>query len=151
MCRRALEGLIAIFKGYSRADFLSMITQHVSISHNTNRTGFSLVEIMIVCGIVGLLAAIAIPHFLRHRAFANKNSCIENLRQIAAAKSVWAQEKNKGNAHIPAEADLFGATNYIREKPSCPGGGADYMTTIGTVGEAPKCSLATAEGHVLTQ
>jgi len=127
-----------------------MIIKHISHTDTTNRQGFTLVEIMIVCGIVGLLAAIAIPHFLRHRAFANKNSCIENLRQIAAAKSVWAQEKNKGNAHIPAEADLFGATNYIREKPSCPGGGADYMVTIGTVGEAPKCSLA-AEGHVLTQ
>ena len=123
---------------------------HTSFTHNAERNGFTLVEIMIVVAIVGLLSAIAVPHFLRHREFANKNLCIDNLRQIAAAKAVWAQEKNKSNQHTPVETDLFGATNYIREKPRCPSGGADYMTTVGTVGEAPKCSLGVVYGHGLS-
>lgn len=121
----------------------------MNILLNRDAKGFTLVEIMIVAAILGLIAAIAVPHFLRHREFAHKNLCIDNLRQIAAAKAVWAQEKNKGNLHTPVETDLFGATNYIREKPRCPSGGADYITTIGTVGEAPKCSLGAGHGHVL--
>ena len=148
--RAPLGVFIAIFKGYSGADVLCMIC-NTTLKHDAKRHGFTLVEIMIVAAILGLLASIAIPHFLRHREFANRNSCIENLRQIAAAKAVWAQEKNKGNSHTPVESDLFGATNYIREKPRCPSGGADYVTTIGTVGEPPKCSFGVTSGHVLTQ
>ena len=120
-----------------------------SFSRHAKRNGFTLVEIMIVASILGLLAAVSVPMFLRHRAYANRNICIENLRQIAAAKAVWAQEKNKSNMHTPVESDLFGATNYVKEKPRCPGGGADYMTTIGNVGELPKCSLGVDLGHIL--
>jgi len=127
-----------------------MITSS-SFNRSAESKGFTLVEIMIVVGIVGLLAAVAVPQFLRHREFARKNTCIENLRQIAAAKAVWAQEKNKSNSHTPTDTDLFGSTNYIKDKPSCPSGGADYITTVGTVGELPKCSFATGYGHVLPQ
>jgi prepilin-type N-terminal cleavage/methylation domain-containing protein len=52
--------------------------------HRTH--GFTLVEIMIVVAIIGLLASIAIPNFVKARATSQKNGCINNLRQIDGAK-----------------------------------------------------------------
>ncbi len=60
----------------------------------TNRkAGFTLVEIMIVVAIIGLLAAIAIPNFVKARQTAQSNACLNNLRIVDAAKQQWALEK----------------------------------------------------------
>jgi prepilin-type N-terminal cleavage/methylation domain-containing protein len=66
---------------------------------NTSRTaGFTLVEIMIVVAIIGLLAAIAIPNFVRARATSQANACINNMRQIDGAIQQWALENGKQSA-----------------------------------------------------
>src|ERR1035437_9506868 len=47
--------------------------------------GFTLVEIMIVVALIGLLAAIAMPSWVRARTTSQTNACINNLRQIFGA------------------------------------------------------------------
>src|SRR5204862_7503566 len=74
------------------------------------KAGFTLVEIMIVVAIIGLLAAIAIPNFVKARENAQLNSILNNLRIIDGAKDQWALENKKGTGDT---ADWTTATTGI--------------------------------------
>ena len=78
----------------------------------TNKTaGFTLVEIMIVVAIIGLLAAIAIPNFVKARETAQLNSIFNNLRIIEGAKDQWALETKNGTG---ATTDLTVISDYLK-------------------------------------
>src|SRR3989441_5068500 len=78
----------------------------------TNKTaGFTLVEIMIVVAIIGLLAAIAIPNFVKARETAQLNSIFNNLRIIEGAKDQWALESKNGTG---ATTDLTIISDYLK-------------------------------------
>jgi prepilin-type N-terminal cleavage/methylation domain-containing protein len=113
----------------------------------SRKSGFTLVEIMIVVAIIGLLAAIAIPNFVRARTTSQMNACINNLRQIDGAKQQWALENKKVDTDSPVITDI---SPYMRNSVTCPAQSAtDFATsyTMGTVATKPVCNIVTT--HVL--
>jgi hypothetical protein len=108
-----------------------LITGYVSI-------GFSIL-------LLPMLAAIAIPNFVKARDTAQKNVCVNNLRAIDAAKQQWALENKKYGYEVPTEKDL---DPYIKggfASLHCP---KDGIYSINSVDVAPTCSIP---DHVLSQ
>ena len=71
-----------------------------------NEYGFTLVEIMIVVAVIGLLAAMGIPHALHAYARSQRAACISQLRQIDSAKQQWALDSGQGGGATPTEAEI---------------------------------------------
>jgi hypothetical protein len=91
---------------------------------------------------IPLMVAIAIPNFVKARDVAMQNACLNNLRQIDAAKNQWALEHQKQATDTPTESDLL---PYLKDHqfPKCPAGGS---YTIGQDSLPPTCSIT---NHVL--
>ena len=111
-----------------------------------NQAGFTLVEIGIVVAIIGLLATIATPTWVRARTSSQKSTCINNLRQIDAAKQQWALEtKQAGNA-APLFTDL---SPFLKNVVVCPAGGrnASFGSTyeINDMVTKPACQISPRE------
>ncbi len=114
----------------------------------TNRnSAFTLVEIMIVVAIIGLLAAIAIPNFIRARAKSQQNACINNLRQYDGALQQLALENRLASSATYTMADLkpYIKLNSTNGLPGCPAGG-NYIAGA-TITNAPTCDKAAAPDY----
>ncbi len=100
--------------------------------------GFTLVEIMIVVAIIGMLATLAIPNYVKSRGQAHQVSCINNLRQIDGAIQTWATETRKDGDQAVTYADI---SSYLRNAVACPAGGTSFADsyTITTVDAKPTC------------
>jgi prepilin-type N-terminal cleavage/methylation domain-containing protein len=112
----------------------------------SQKSGFTLVEIMIVVAIIGLLAAIAIPNFVKARTTSQQNACINNLRQFDGAVQEYALEHKRGSASTYVLSDLYPyiKLNSSGNLPVCPAGGTYKEGANVTVG--PTCNIS---GHVL--
>jgi prepilin-type N-terminal cleavage/methylation domain-containing protein len=94
---------------------------------NKRRGGFTLVEIMIVVAIIALLAAIAVPGFLRARKRSQASRILNDLRMIDAAVDQYAIETNRSTSFVVNTADW---TNYLKK------GSALYNTGNSLLGSA---------------
>jgi len=88
--------------------------------------------------VVGLLAAIAIPNFVKAKQQAQFQACKQNLAIIRAAKETWANENPKPDDAVPLDSDLFGPGKNLSAKPGCPAGGS-YI--LNSVKEDPSCTV----------
>src|SRR5579862_3352326 len=112
----------------------------------SRKSGFTLVEIMIVVAIIGLLAAIAIPNFVRARTTSQQNACINNLRQIDGAKQEWGTEHTVSPTARPGIAELqpYLGRGTNGSLPTCPldsKGTWDTSYTAGNLQVIPVCKI----------
>ena len=116
---------------------------------NNKRGGFTLVEIMIVVAIIALLAAIAVPNFLRSRKRSQATQVLEDLRQIDAAVDQYAIEFNKKAGITPIWDDI---QKYLKTGTRLyTSGGKDILGgsfNVGGVNSAPKVDQATYDALV---
>ena len=98
---------------------------------NRNRGGFTLVEIMIVVAIIALLAAIAVPNFLRARKRSQATRILEDLRMIDSAIDQYAIETNKTSGNAVSWSDI---QSYLKQGTQLwNSGGKDMLgNTFGT-------------------
>ena len=90
----------------------------------TRRAGFTLVEIMIVVGIITLLAALAIPGFLRARKRAQASRVKDDLRLIEAAVDQYAIETQRQPGSVVSVADW---TAYLKTETHLCTTGKDVL------------------------
>lgn len=103
--------------------------------------GFTLVEILIVVGIIGILLLVAVPNFLRAREVSRSATCIGNLQKIRTAQDVYGTALNlKRGARIDL-AQIYGTLPI----PKCPSGGT---YTLKGMREDPECSK---KEHVISR
>jgi hypothetical protein len=99
-------------------------------------TGYISIAMVVV---TAMLAAIAIPNFVKARKQAFYSVCQINLQTIQEAKEAWARDSGKADDSVPQEADLLtGSKRYLREMPQCREGGT---YTFNAVRENPTCTL----------
>ena len=108
---------------------------------NKRRGGFTLVEIMIVVAIIALLAAIAVPGFLRARKRSQASRVVNDLRLIDSAVDQYAIENNKGSGVAVGTADW---TAYMKGGSALYNTGADLFgngygpQTVDTLPKVPQ-------------
>ena len=120
----------------------------MQVTHSSRTRGFTLVEIMIVVAIIALLAAIAVPGFLRARKRAQATKILNDLRLVDSAVDQYAIETNKATG---ASVDITDWTNYMKKGTVLYNTGKDLfgddygpqtVDTLPTVPTSAKASLS---------
>ncbi len=93
--------------------------------------GFTLIELMIVIGIIALLAGVMVPNFARARAEANLSACEENLKNISTALEMYIVR----HSGYPNDLQALIDGHYLKMIPTCPASGDGYTLTVSTDGK----------------
>jgi hypothetical protein len=102
-------------------------------------------KLILPCSIVVLvlLAALALPNFLKPEKVFGTNACVNNLSQIDAAKERWAKATQAKANNMPSWEDIRPYMPHAASSlPECPSGGT---YTIGRIGQSPVCSVGGPE------
>ena len=99
---------------------------------------------MHVVALIGMLAAIAIPNFVKARNPAQANACINNLRQFETALQEFAidQKLPSNSSYLMSDLKPYLRLNSSGQLPVCPAGG--IYTEGAAITNSPTCSLSTA-------
>jgi prepilin-type N-terminal cleavage/methylation domain-containing protein len=109
------------------------------------RGGFTLVEIMIVVAIIALLAAIAVPGFLRARKRSQASRILNDLRMIDSAVDQYSIETSRSTGFVVTIADW---TNYVKKNAILYNTGLSILgssygdQTVDTLPQVPASDLA---------
>ena len=91
--------------------------------------GFTLIELMIVVAIIGILAAIAIPNFLRYQAKSRQSEAKTNLGAVFVAETAYFSEQNRYGSFAEIGYALAGTTNRYTYRSPANGGAAASQGT----------------------
>src|SRR5438034_3015364 len=125
---------------------VAIISGTMKMNLSSRRTGFTLVEIMIVVAIIALLAAIAVPGFLRARKRSQASRIINDLRMIDSAVDQYAIETNKTTG---VSVNVSDWTNYLKKNSMLYNTGNDLFgnaygpQTVDSLPKVPASSFAT--------
>jgi len=137
----AIPGVICGHMAYSRIKRSGGAMTGSGMALGGLITGYVTIALGVL--LIPMMAAIAIPNFVKARDTAMRNACINNLRQIDTAKEQWAQENKKDAGAVPTEAelDVFLKNKKMADLKCLKGGSYG----INSVGETPTCSIPTHE------
>lgn len=101
---------------------------------------------IVLFGVATVLAAIAIPNFVKAKTIGNSPNCVANLKQIDGAIQQWALENKKEATDLP---EMAGVVTYLKGGvlPVCPKGGSYRLGA--TVKDRPTCTKGIELGHTL--
>jgi prepilin-type N-terminal cleavage/methylation domain-containing protein len=115
-------------------------------TRSLRKQAFTLIEIMIVVAIIAIVCVIGIPSIVRARSSARMNACINNLSQLDAAKSAWANAMRADPATVPAITSIqpFLGRGSTGTMPTCPSDPSNSFATsysLQAISTLPTCLI----------
>ena len=105
---------------------------------SAKNSGFTIIELMIASSIIGLLAVISVPSYMQARTTTRTSACINNLRLISGAKSLFAIENMRTDGDIVNDSDL---DPYLKVDVADLVEPTSGTYTVNPIGAQPTCSI----------